>query len=76
MGRDKALLRFDGCSLVEHSLSKLRAIRFPPANRWIPSRPGIFGVEAVASSQSWNLHVSFHRWFENVNTPEDLVKLH
>ncbi len=30
MGRDKALLRFDGCSFVERSLSKLRAIRFPP----------------------------------------------
>ncbi len=36
----------------------------------------IFDVEAVASSQSWNLHASFHRWFENVNTPEDFAKLH
>lgn len=33
-----------------------------------------FDVESIAASQSWQQTVPLHRWFHNLNTPEDFEK--
>jgi molybdopterin-guanine dinucleotide biosynthesis protein A len=72
MGRDKAVLQFEGCPLIEHALAKLRMLGFSPRiagtrsdlTAWAPIIPDNYpgsgplaGIEAALSASDSDLNL-------------------
>lgn len=65
----RAMLPDTRAALAEGDAKVMRAVE--RAAKITGLRIDGFDVESIAASQSWMQPVSLHRWFQNLNTPED-----